>query len=134
VATSAVDGHGAMKRPRAGAALGFGAVAATPGMEYGGVKGAAPSESMVVASEEWRRVGARGVFRRWLVFASSLWLFTRAGARATYLVHGIVRNDVRKILFAARVRAVGAAKIRLRVVYRRFLGRGAILAPLLEML
>jgi hypothetical protein len=70
-------------------------------MEYGGVKGAAPSESMAVASEEWRRAGARGVFSRRLAFTRSLWLFTRAGARAAYFVHGIVQNGARKILFAA---------------------------------
>jgi hypothetical protein len=138
-ATSAIDGRGAVKRPRARAALGFGAAAAapaaaTPGMEYGRVKRAAPSESMVVASEEWRREGTRGVFSRWLAFTRSLWLFTRAGARVTYLVRGIVQNSVRKILFAARARAVRAAKIRLHVLYRRFFGRDAILAPLLEML
>jgi hypothetical protein len=81
---------------------GFGAAAAaTPGMEYGGVKGAALSESTAGGSEEWRRVGARGVFSRRLVFARLLWLFTRAGARAAYLVRGIVQNGARGILFVA---------------------------------
>jgi hypothetical protein len=79
---------------------------------------------MAGKSEEWRRAGARRVFSRRLVFARSLWLFTRAGARAAYLVRGIVQNGARRILFAART--VGAAKIRLRTVYQWFFRRGAI--------
>jgi hypothetical protein len=108
-AIDAVDGRGAVKRPQARATLGwFGAAeaadptAVTLGMEYGGVKRAAPLESMDGRSEEWRRAGARGVFSRRLAFARSLWLFTRAGARTAYLVRGIVQNDACGILFAAR--------------------------------
>jgi hypothetical protein len=42
-----------------------------------------------------------GVFSRRLAFARSLSLFTRAGARVTYLVRGIVLNGAYRILFAA---------------------------------
>jgi hypothetical protein len=123
-ATDAVDGRDAVKRPQAGATLGFGAAAdlaaVTPRMEYEGVKGVAPSESMADGSEEWRRAGTRGVFSQWLGFTRSMWLFTRAGARAAYLVRGIVQNGARKN-YLQRARnfsaSIGAAKIRLRAVY-----------------
>jgi hypothetical protein len=62
-ATCAVNGRGAVKRPWAGAALGFGAAtvapaAVTPGMEYGGVKGArrrSPWSSRARSGGGWAR-------------------------------------------------------------------------------
>jgi hypothetical protein len=47
---------------------------------------------------EMRRAGK---FHEVVGRARSLWLFTRAGARAPYLVRGIVQNGARGILFAA---------------------------------
>jgi hypothetical protein len=93
----AADSRGAVKTPWIGTSLGFGAVAeaaTTPGMEYGGVKGAVPPVSMAGDSERWRR--ARGEFSASdCPSRARCGFLPRAGARAAYLVRAIVQNDAR---------------------------------------
>jgi hypothetical protein len=130
-----------VKRPRAGAALGFGAAAApagaTPGMENGWAQGS----GAVGVHGRWERGVEEG--RREGSFQPAVGV----GALAVALHARWSECGIFSALDCAKWRAwniistvrdfnasVGAAKIHLRAVDRRFFGRGAILAPLLEML